>query len=147
MIRQDMVSYGMVVKLSVSDMEKSLDFYTTKLGFKVDERYTINANKDWGMNSYVQLVYPSETQGSMVLGLYKDITAPFPSVPANGSVPSFLVGDVEETYEQFKHADIGLDSGIIPNTSDKGYTDHFFFFHDPDNNSLVIRQNMPHNAE
>ena len=31
---------------------------------------------------------------------------------------------------------------INSNKSDKGYVDRFFFFRDPDNNSLVIRENI-----
>lgn len=135
---------GMVVKISTSDMLRSMGFYCGMLGCVVDERYTINANKKWDTNSYVQLNYEVKGQLIFVIGLFKDLDAPYPTVPQNGTVPSFLVPDVKAFYSQLQLEGVGIDSEIIPNTSDFGYTDHFFFFHDPDNNSLVARQNMPH---
>lgn len=134
----------MVVKVSTSDMLRSIGFYCGILGCTMDDRYTINANKKWDTNSYVQLNYETDDQLQFVIGLYKDLDQPYPSVPQNGTVPSFLVPDVQAFYNLLSAEGVGIDSDIIPNTSDFGYTDHFFFFHDPDKNALVARQNMPH---
>lgn len=135
---------GMVVKISTSDMLRSIGFYCGLLGCTLDDRYTINANKTWDTNSYVQLNYERNGQLLFVIGLFKDLDQPYATVPQNGTVPSFLVPDVQAFYNLLAAEGIGIDSEIIPNTSDLGYTDHFFFFHDPDNNALVARQNMPH---
>lgn len=137
----------MVVKISTSDMLRSMGFYCGILGCTLDERYTINANKKWDTNSYIQLNYERDGQLKFVIGLFKDLDAPYPTVPQNGTVPSFLVPDVQAFYNKLQLEGVGIDSAIIPNTSDFGYIDHFFFFHDPDNNSLVARQNMPHKPE
>ena len=139
-------SEGMVIKISVSDILLSKDFYSAVLGFIVDDDYTINSNHDFGAESYMQLNLKSNTGNQITIGLYKDIEAPFNPLPQNGTVPSFLVKNIDETlaYLQSKKVVIDTIGGvyIVTNTSDKGYTDKFFFFRDPDNNSLVIRENI-----
>ena len=87
-----------------------------------------------------------QSGGAVVLGLFKDLDRPFNPKPQLGTVPSFIVADIEETLAYLRSKkvkiDNGLDDPIITNTSDKGYEDRFFFFRDPDNNSLVVRENM-----
>jgi catechol 2,3-dioxygenase-like lactoylglutathione lyase family enzyme len=142
----------LVTKISVSDMLLSKSFYEHLLGFKVDERYTINSGGNYQKESYMQLNAPSSHGGAFTLGLYKDIDKPFDAMPQTGTVPSFIVDDVHATLHQFLKQKIvvipagggsGDDQYIIKNTSDEGYVDLFFFFCDPDNNSFVIRQNLP----
>ncbi|TAE80187.1 MAG: hypothetical protein EAY81_10665 [Bacteroidetes bacterium] len=142
----------LVTKISVSDMLLSKSFYERMLGFKLDERYTINSGGDYQKDSYMQLNAPSSNGGAFTLGLYKDIDKPFDAMPQTGTVPSFIVDDVHATLHHFLQQKIaviaaGNGSGdnqyIIKNESDEGYVDLFFFFCDPDNNSLVIRQNLP----
>lgn len=139
-------SNEIVTKISVSNMELSLKFYTSILGFEMDDDYTINVGKNFGEDSYVQLRLPGQSGGAVVLGLFKDLDRPFNPKPQLGTVPSFIVADIEETLAYLRSKkvkiDNGLDDPIITNTSDKGYEDRFFFFRDPDNNSLVVRENM-----
>lgn len=143
----------LVTKISVSDMLLSKSFYENVLGFKLDERYTINSGGDYQKESYMQLNAPSSNGGAFTLGLYKDIDKPFDAMPLTGTVPSFIVEDIHATLHHFLKQNvvvitaddkkIGDEKYIIKNTSDDGYVDLFFFFCDPDKNSFVIRQNLP----
>lgn len=138
-------SNEIVTKVSVSNMGISLKFYTTIFDFEIDDNYTINVGKNFGQNSYVQLFMPLKPSGAIVLGLFKDLDRPINPKPEIGTVPSFIVADIEVTLAYLKTKKVKIDNDldpIITNTSDKGYEDKFFFFRDPDNNSLVIRENM-----
>lgn len=139
-------SKELVVKISVSDLLKSKAFYENVLSFKEDNRYTINIGGNYATESYMQLNLKITKNNNMVLGLYKDIDKPYQPMPQTGSVPSFIVDDIEGILSKFLSQKVVIDQidgqYIISNTSDNGYTDHFFFFRDPDNNSLVIRQNL-----
>ncbi|MFK7787028.1 MAG: VOC family protein [Crocinitomicaceae bacterium] len=137
----------LVVKISVSDMLRSKQFYQDILGFIEDERYTINTGGVYGNESFVQMNSMSTEGTNVTIGLYKDIDGPYEPVPSTGTVPSFVVPDIEITLSEFlsegvKVVPVSEGKYIISNTSDEGYVDHFFFFLDPDNNSLVIRQNL-----
>ena len=136
----------LVVKISVSDIAVAQDFYTKVLGFQVDERWTLNKGGHFGEYSYLQLNCKSHGRLLFALGLFKDIDQPFNPLPQTGSVPSLIVADLDATlaYLQSQHVVIDKVGGKIIQTdiSDAGYEDRYFFFRDPDNNSLVIRQNM-----
>jgi catechol 2,3-dioxygenase-like lactoylglutathione lyase family enzyme len=136
---------NIVIKISVSDILRSADFFTTLFGYKADDRYKLNSDKHFGTYSYMQLYIPGKATG-FSLGLFKDIVAPFEPLPQTGTVPSFIVTDINETltYLQSHHVVIDIIDGkfIQTNVSDEGYEDQFFFFRDPDNNSFVMRQNI-----
>ncbi|WP_268036481.1 VOC family protein [Algoriphagus sp. PAP.12] len=128
-----------VVKISSSDFKRSIDFYQKNLGFEIDNRYTINVGGDFGNESYLQMNSP----GGCTIGLFKDISAPYSPLPESGTVLSFIMDNLDETLKIFEEKGIPIDPpGIILNTSDEGFQDKFFFFRDPDNNSLVIRENL-----
>lgn len=136
-----------IVKLSVSNMLNAIAFYESILGLEIDPRYTLNSDGEFGQNSYVQMFMRGEMLPGFSLGLYKDIDAPLKPLPQVGTVPSFVVPNINATLERFLVKGVVVDKDgdpyIISNTSDEGFTDHFFFFRDLDNNSLVIRQNIP----
>jgi hypothetical protein len=94
----------------------------------------------------MQLNFQRHGKTVYALGLYKDIEKPYHPRPETGTVPSFIVNDIIATLKYFEAEKVVIDSIdgkiIISNTSDEGYVDHFFFFRDPDYNSLVIRQNF-----
>lgn len=138
-------SNEIVTKISVSNMELSIKFYTSILGFEIDDDYTINVGKNYGEDSYVQLYMRVKESGTLVLGLFKDLDRPLNPKPEVGTVPSFIVADIEEALEYLQSMKVKIDNDIDPiitNTSDKGFEDKFFFFRDPDYNSLVVRGNM-----
>ena len=140
-------SNNLVIKLSVSDMIKSRRFYIDILGLTENTKYTINKNGKYGLYSYLHLDFVNKEDKAFSIGLFKDIEAPYKEKSLNGTVPSFIVADIEATLKFFQAEKVVIDKNkdgsiIITNKSDKGYTDKFFFFRDPDNNSLVIRQNM-----
>lgn len=128
-----------VVKISSSDLSRSIDFFQKNLGFEIDNRYSINVGGDFGNESYFQM----NSSSGCTIGLFKDISAPYSPLPESGTVLSFIVDNVDETLKTFEAKGISIDPpGIILNISDEGYQDKFFFFRDPDNNSLVIRENL-----
>lgn len=134
---------GLVVKLSSSDILKSKDFYVENLGCRIDPRYTLNSDGKFGKDSYLQLIPPG-LSSSIAIGLYKDIDAPFPKSDPSatpGTAPTFVVGNIESVRQSLIEKGVTVGE-IIPNKSDEGYIDHFAFFQDPDNNTLVLRQNM-----
>jgi catechol 2,3-dioxygenase-like lactoylglutathione lyase family enzyme len=134
---------GLVVKLSSSDILASRRFYTEILGFVVDERYTINKGGCYLNESYLELNLPG-LESNIAIGLYKDIYTPFPKqdpVTVPGTAPTFLVADIKSVRQSLIEKGVSVGE-IIENTSDEGYIDHFAFFQDPDNNTLVIRQNI-----
>jgi catechol 2,3-dioxygenase-like lactoylglutathione lyase family enzyme len=139
-------SKAVVIKLSVSDILASQKFYEKVLAFKVDDKYTLNSNGNYGMESFMQLYLDHKTENGFMLGLYKDIDTPFYPLPETGTVPTFIVDDIQATLDYFKSQNVVIDvidgAEIISNISNKGYVDQFFFFRDPDNNSLVIRENI-----
>lgn len=137
------VETGLVVKLSSSDILASQHFYTKKLGFTVDERYTLNSDGKFGKESYLQLNSTSLGH-NIAIGLYKDIDAPLPQQDpstAPGTAPTFIITDIKATRKSLLRKGVFVGE-IIENKSDDGYIDHFAFFQDPDNNTLVLRQNM-----
>ncbi|MCV9933948.1 VOC family protein [Flavobacterium sp. LS1R47] len=139
-------SKTVVIKLSVSDILKSKKFYEEILGFKIDDKYTLNSDGNFGAESFMQLDSDSKDENGFMLGLYKDIDTPFYPLPETGTVPTFIVDDIQTTLDYFKTQNVVIDvidgTEIISNISNKGYVDQFFFFRDPDNNSLVIRENI-----
>jgi catechol 2,3-dioxygenase-like lactoylglutathione lyase family enzyme len=139
-------SKTVVIKLSVSDILKSKKFYEEILGFKIDDKYTLNSDGNFGTESFMQLDSDSIDENGFMLGLYKDIDTPFYPLPETGTVPTFIVDDIQTTLDYFKTQNVVIDvidgTEIISNISNKGYVDQFFFFRDPDNNSLVIRENI-----
>jgi catechol 2,3-dioxygenase-like lactoylglutathione lyase family enzyme len=141
----------LVTKVSVSNMITSKNFYEDILSFQLDDRYTINSDGSYGHGSYMQFNFNVSSRMPLSLGLYKDIDEPFAEPPQTGTVPSFIVDDVYATLHQFLSHNLivlpmgdgkGDDKYVIKNISDQGYPDLFFFFCDPDNNVLVIRQNL-----
>ncbi len=134
---------GFVVKLSSSDILTTRRFYTDILGFVVDERYTINKGGCYLNESYLQLNLPGLDK-NIAIGLYKDIYTPLPKQDPGtmpGTVPTFLVSDIKSVRQSLIEKGVSVGE-IIENTSDAGYVDYFAFFQDPDNNTIVIRQNI-----
>lgn len=134
---------GLVIKLSTSDVLASRRFYTEILGFTVDERYTINKGGCYLNESYLQLNLPG-LDNNIAIGLYKDIYTPFPKQDPSATpsaAPTFMVADIVSIRQSLIEKGVSVEE-IIENTSDEGYVDHFAFFQDPDNNTLVIRQNI-----
>ena len=95
-------STELVVKISVSNMVRSMEFYTNLLGFRPDSKYTINMNKNYGSGSYMQLNFEMQGKTAYALGLYKDIDKPYEPLPQTGTVPSFIVNDIQATLKYFE---------------------------------------------
>lgn len=135
------LAIGLVVKLSCSNIEAGLLFYSN-LGFIEDTRYRLTQDGQFGMQSYVQLVLPGMGY-NIAFGLFKDIHIPLTD-SATGTAPTIVVDDIESFIKTLKAQHVSV-SKINSNTSDSGYTDHFAFFNDPDNNQLCVRENIKNN--
>ncbi|HSK73268.1 MAG TPA: ferritin-like domain-containing protein [Pyrinomonadaceae bacterium] len=141
--RKSLVENGLVVKLSSSDILNSKNFYTDILGCTIDARYTLNSDGKFGKDSYLQLNLPG-LNSNIAIGLYKDIDAPLPKQDPSatpGTAPTFVVADIKSVRQSLINKGVSVGE-IIENKSDQGYVDFFAFFQDPDNNTLVLRQNV-----
>lgn len=122
--------YAFVAKVAVSDMERSVLWYTTMLDFVVDPRFA--ANEYWK-----QLNMPGLPHVAM--GLSAD--TPYTSSPHPGPDPvaTFVVDDIRMVHDALIKR--GVDTmGDIQNV---GQGVLLAFFRDPDKNWLGLRQNSP----
>lgn len=119
------------VAIIVSDIEKSLEFYDSALGFKVRERTFRKDRNSWK----VDLV-----NGDVELELFT-----FPHAPARPSYPeaqglrhlAFSVEDIEKCHMDLKAKNISVEEIRVDLLTGK----KFFFFADPDNQPLEIYEN------
>lgn len=115
--------YSVVIKMTIRDMDRSLAFYTGKLGMVVDERY---------QGPWRQLNLPGLAR--VALGLWQSKT---PS-PSGGS--SFTI--VVENIEQARNSLVAKGVDVLPIFA-PGQGVKLCYFQDPDGNVLALRQNSP----
>ncbi|HWM92743.1 MAG TPA: VOC family protein [Thermoanaerobaculia bacterium] len=122
--------YAFVAKVAVSNMDNSVQWYTTKLDFVVDRRFV--ANPYW-----MQLNMPGLPRVAM--GLSAD--TPYTSSPHPGPDPvaTFVVADIKLARQTL--IDRGVDT--MSKIQDVGQGVYLAFFQDPDKNWLGLRQNSP----
>lgn len=117
--------YAFVEKVEVSNMDQSVDWYTSKLDLVVDPRFTSNP-------SWRQLNMPGLPRVAMGLSA----TTHTPS--SGGAVATFVVADIQAARQTL--IDRGVDVSPI---QDVGQGVLLAFFNDPDGNGLGLRQNSP----
>ncbi|MCV6638104.1 VOC family protein [Candidatus Albibeggiatoa sp. nov. NOAA] len=111
-----------IIKIDVSDMEKSVSWYTSVFDLEVDPKYT-------KIPTWRQLHSPNETQAT--IGLHCD-----PShVGTGGATITIVVPDIEQARQEL--IDRGVD--VSPVTA-VGEDISLAFFNDPDGNHLSLRQ-------
>jgi catechol 2,3-dioxygenase-like lactoylglutathione lyase family enzyme len=126
-----------VVVVPVSDVDRSKEFYETKLGFHVDHDTTAGE----GMR-FVQLTPPGS--GCSVV-LSKGLT---PMAPGSMKGVQLVVNDVRRAREELSSR--GLDAGEVMYASPTGFrpataeddlnNSGFLFFEDPDGNGWAVQQ-------
>lgn len=127
MALKDMIGdFGLVLKVNVSDLEKSVHWYSEKLGFVHNPRYDVPG---W----WAQLTIP-ELRNTAV-GLNFDAG----KVGTGGGETTFVVADIERARDALIAK--GVDVGPIQ-TVPTGVK--LANFHDPDGNALGLRQNPHH---
>jgi catechol 2,3-dioxygenase-like lactoylglutathione lyase family enzyme len=113
---------GLVVKLNVSDLARSTEWYQSKLGLVHDPRFDLP--------HFAQFNIPNVRR--VAVGLFEAPTA----VGTGGCVPIFVVRDVASDRSNL--IALGVDVSPIEAAGDGV---QLAFFNDPDGNALAIRQN------
>lgn len=119
------------VALIVRDIERSLDFYQNKLGFKLIEKIFRTKRESWKAD--IRL-------GEIQLELFT-----FPEASARPSYPealglrhlAFSVEKIDEYYEELRGKGVSLEEKRVDQLTGK----KFFFFSDPDDQPLEIYEN------
>ena len=125
--------FALVAKVDVCDMDKSVDWYTSKLDFEVDPLFI-------GNPSWRQLNMPGLQHVAMGLSQSSKLcptpaTQPNP-LPSGHAVTTFVVDDINAARQTLIRR--GVDVGSI---QDVGQGVSLAFFFDPDWNQLGLRQN------
>lgn len=115
--------YGFIVKVDVTDLNRSLAWYQDKLGFKVDERYSAG--------SWRQLTL--EDLPNTALGLYLNPDG----AGLGGKRATFVVRDIEEVRNRLLRAGVEVDEIAM-----LGDWVKLAFLRDPDGNIFGIRENI-----
>lgn len=127
---------GILIKISSSNIEDSIEFYRDLFKYEVQPEYTINKGGDYGEFSYVQMV-PSNGLSNVGIGLLKDIDKPFVidgelANNTSGQVATFMTDDFEYIVDVLKNAFVRIE--VMPNEeSDDGIINTLAFFTDPAN--------------
>ena len=123
----ELSEYGFVVKVDVTDLDRSLAWYREKLGFEVDERYSAG--------SWRQLTLPELP--NTALGLYHNPDG----AGLGGKKATFVVKDIDALRDSLIREGVEVDEVV-----ELGEWVKLAFLKDPDGNVFGIRQNMSTNA-
>lgn len=116
------LDYGLIVKIDVSNMAKSVDWYTVKLGLTVNPNY----NSPY----WTQLIIPGIVNSE--IGLNLDAA----NAGTGGENTTFIVPDIKKAIAHLEAE--GIKVSPVQSPSPGVY---LAFFSDPDNNALGLRQN------
>lgn len=115
--------YGFVVKIDVTDLDRSIAWYRDKLGFQLDERYNAGPWRQMTLDDI-----PNTALGLLVnpdgAGL-------------GGKKVTFVVEDIEEVRNRLLRAGVEVDE-----IESLGDWVKLAFLRDPDGNVFGIRQNL-----
>ncbi|MDN7676412.1 VOC family protein [Burkholderia oklahomensis] len=114
--------YAFVSKIDVSDLDASSDWYQKNLGLIPDSRYDTPSWRQFNLPDLKRVA----------LGLNFDSV----NVGTGGAVLTFVVNNILDARQQLVENKVPV-SPII----DVGHDVKLCFFHDPDGNSLGLRQN------
>lgn len=114
--------YGLVIKVDVSDLERSVKWYCEKLHFELDERF----NAD----TWRQLTIPEVPNTAIGLHLNPDSTA------TGEKKATFVVNDITAARNELIKNNVEVEEIVK-----LGEWVQLTFFKDPDGNILGLRQN------
>ena len=115
--------YGFVVKIDVTDLDRSIAWYRDKLGFELDERYSAGS---WRQMTLADLP-------NTALGIYVNPDG----AGLGGKKVTFVVEDIEAVRNGLVRAGVEVDD-----IQRLGDWVRLAFFRDPDGNVFGIRQNL-----
>ncbi len=115
--------YGFVVKVDVTDLDKSLEWYQDKLGFELDERHSAGS---WRQLTIAELP-------NTALGLYLNPDG----AGLGGKKATFVVTDIEAARATLVQDGVEVDEIV-----ELGNWVKLAFLRDPDGNVFGIRQNI-----
>ena len=115
--------YGFVVKVDVTDLDKSVEWYQDKLGFQIDERHSAG--------SWRQLTLSALPNTALGLYLNPD------GAGLGGKKATFVVTDIEAARDGLIRAGVEVDEIV-----ELGDWVKLAFLRDPDGNVFGIRQNV-----
>ena len=115
--------YGFVVKVDVTDIDRSIAWYEDKLGFKVDERYSAGTWRQLTLDGL-----PNTALGLMLNPQGAGL---------GGKKVTFVVEDIEVLRNDLLGAGVEVDE-----IETLGEWVKIVFFRDPDGNVFGIRQNI-----
>ncbi len=114
-------AHEIVIRITVSDMEKSLAFYVDKLGLiKTDEIYP-----EWA-----KLRIPGSADTALGLKLVN------PPEGSGGEVTTFVVKDIRASIQKLRARGV-----VVEDPRELAGGVLLAFFEDPDKNRLAVRQN------
>lgn len=116
-------SIGCVV-LYVADQEKSLDFYTNKLGFVEVTNAEMAPGKRW-----IE-VAPSKASTTLVLSKAAD----FDVQPGSATAPTMRCEDLQQTYDQLRAAGVNVSEPVTEPWNS------YLVVTDPDGYTLVVSE-------
>lgn len=119
----ELSEYGFIVKVDVTDLDRSLAWYQQQLGFEVDERYSAG--------SWRQLTLPELP--NTALGLYHNPDG----AGLGGKRATFVVKDIDTLRDSLIRG--GVEVGEVVQLGDWV---KLAFLKDPDGNVFGIRQNI-----
>ncbi len=119
--------YGFVVKVDVTDIDRSLKWYRDKLGFQLDEQHSAGP--------WRQLTIPELPNTALGLYLNPD------GAGLGGKKATFVVTDIELARDRLVRAGVEVDEIVELDEWVK-----LAFLRDPDGNIFGIRQNVGEQA-
>jgi catechol 2,3-dioxygenase-like lactoylglutathione lyase family enzyme len=120
-----MITQVKIVTITVTDQQKSLEFYTEKLGFKVETNQPMDHDKG---TRWIELSPPG---GGVTVSIFPPHG---PDAKAGGSSNIiFTCEDVRKTYEELKERGVQF---IQPPTEE--FWGIYCIFADPDDNQFVL---------
>ena len=123
-----MITQVKIVSIAVNDQQKALEFYTEKLGFKLQSDHPMGDEKG---TRWIELSLP---EGGTKVTLYPPQG---PDAKAGGfSNIIFTTNDIQRTYEELKERGVEF---VEPPKEE--FWGSYCIFADPDDNRFVLSSN------
>lgn len=149
-----MISAVLPTALTVSNLERSLEFYRDLLGFDVAAELPPAAERDrWDRyhqlvckipDAQIKVAYLAAPDGQTHLELIEYVRPRVPPRPRPGlnepgtSIVALATGDSHGAVERLRAVGVEVLSDPIPYTSDDGVSSLTTYLYDPDGNTLCL---------
>ena len=149
-----MISGVMPTALTVSDMDRSLEFYRDLLGFRVATELPPAAERDrWDryheevcriQGAQIRVLYLEAPDGKSHLELIEYLSPKVPIPPRRGihesgtTIIALEVSGSKLAVDRLRAAAVEVLSDPVPYTTDDGVSSYTTYFYDPDGNALCF---------